>query len=75
MSNASVWPHFVDWNNIWNDGKACKHHMYGMVGASKPKASQSIYTIAIQNMSDMAMAAQNSPRTDQNKNKMMLEHS
>ena len=47
--------------------------MYGMVGASKPKASLSIYNIAIQNISDMAMAAQNSPRTAQNKNKIMLE--
>ena len=31
--------------------------MYGMVGASKPKTSLSIFTIAIQSTSDMAMAA------------------
>ena len=49
--------------------------MYGMVGATKPKTSLSIYTIAIQSMSDMAMAAQNSVRTPQNKNKIILEQS
>lgn len=60
---------------MWNEGKACKHHMYGMVEASKPKTSLSIYIIAIQSMSDMAMTAQNSPRTAQNKHKIMLEES
>ena len=49
--------------------------MYGMVGASKPKTSLSIYTIAIQSMSDMAMAAQNSPRTLQNEHKIKFEQS
>ena len=49
--------------------------MYDMVGASKPKASLSIYTIAIQSMSDMAMAGQNSPRTAQNMNKISLDQS
>ena len=63
----------MDWNNVQDDGTAWKHHMHGMVGASKPKASQSIYIIAIQNMSDMAMAAQNNPRIAQNKHKIMLE--
>ena len=60
---------------MWNEGKACKHHMYGMIEASKPKTSLSIYTIAIQSMSDMAMAAQNSPRTLQNKHKIKFEQS
>ena len=75
MSNAGVWPNFMDRNNIRNDGKACKHHTYGKVEASKPKASLSIYTIAIQNISDVAMEAQNSLRTTQNKNKIMLQQS
>ena len=60
---------------MWNEGKACKHHMYDMIEASKLKTSLSIYTIAIQSMSDMVMAAQNSPRTLQNKHKIKFEQS
>ena len=60
---------------MWNEGKACKHHMYDMIEASKPKTGLSIYTIAIQSMSDMVMEAQNSPRTLQNKHKIKFEQS
>ena len=58
-----------------NDAKACKHHKYSMVGASKLKTSQGICTIAIQNMSHMAKATQNNPKACQNNAKTCMEYS
>ena len=46
-----------------------------MVVASKLKTSQGICTIAIQNMSHMTKAAQNSPKTAQNNAKKCMEYS
>ena len=58
-----------------NDAKACKHHKYSMVWASKLKTSQGIFTIAIQNMIHMATETQKSPKACQNNAKTWKEYS
>ena len=57
-----------------NAAKACSHHKYSMVGTSKLKTSQGICTKAIQNMSHMTKAAQNSPKACQNNAKTCVEY-
>ena len=58
-----------------NDAKACKHHKYNMVGASKLKSSEAIYTIAIQSKPQKAKNTKNSPKACQNNAKTCMDYS
>ena len=58
-----------------NDAKACKHHKYSMVVASKLKTSEAVYTIAIQSKPQKAKNTQKSPKACQNNAKTCMEYS